>query len=251
MKHTSLFQRMGTAAVLLAASLTIFAQKDQQKALCIGNSFTFYNDSHLMLSRIAQSEGHQLKTESATVGGYTFYRHLINDKTMAAISDGKYDYVFLQDQSQTPAICAEQGRKGRIIARDARELADRIRIYSPQAHIWIEQTWAYPRHKFGGFGSMERFDELLRRGTKKMARKAHTDVSPIGPAFAIVRSERPDIELYTADKQHPSPAGTYLKSCVNYLVIYATPFGTNTDACDIDAAQAAYLRKVAERVVLK
>ena len=241
---------MIAVSILLLSTSCAMAQSTEQRVLCIGNSFTFYNDSHLWLCEIAKSEGHALSATSVTVGGFSLCRHLVHDKTQSAILDGGYDFVLLQDQSQTPARCAALGRKGRPITRDARQLAERIRIYSPKAHIWVEQTWAYPQGNFGGFGSMERFDQLLRRGTKKMARSAHADVSPIGDAFAIIRQERPDIDLYKSDGSHPSPAGTYLKCCVNYLLLYSTPFSSQTATCDIDANQATYLRSVAERVVL-
>lgn len=238
-----------TMFLLTFATSSVMAQ--EQQVLCIGNSFTFYNDSHQWLCEIAKSEGHALSATSVTVDGYSLYRHLIHDKTQSAILDGGYDFVLLQDQSQTPARCAALGRKGRPIVRDARQLAERIRVYSPEARIWVEQTWAYPQGNFGGFGSMERFDELLHRGAKKMARSAHAKVSPIGTAFAIVRQERPDIDLYTKDGSHPSPVGTYLKCCVNYLMLYSTPFSAQTASCGIDVTQASYLRSVAERVVLK
>ena len=245
-------QMLSTLAVclLLLCAGQAVAQSEQQRVLCIGNSFTYYNDSHQWLCDIAKSEGKNLSATSVTVGGYSLYRHLVHDKTQSAILDGDYDFVLLQDQSQTPARCAALGRKGRPIARDARQLAERIRIYSPDAHIWVEQTWAYPHGNYGGFGSMERFDSLLRRGAKKMARSAHAKVSPIGDGFIIARRERPDINLYTEDGSHPSPSGTYLKCCVNYLMLYATPFSAQTATCGIDAGQAAYLRSVAERVVL-
>ena len=152
--------------ILTFAAGTVMAQSEQ-RVLCIGNSFTYYNDSHLWLCEIAKSEGHALSATSVTVGGYSLCRHLIHDKTQSAILDGVYDFVLLQDQSQTPARCAALGRKGRLIVQDARNLAERIRIYSPKARIWVEQTWAYPQGNYGGFGSMERFDELLQRGAKK------------------------------------------------------------------------------------
>lgn len=233
--------------LLLAAAGTATAE---DKVLCVGNSFTFVNDCHLRLTELAESQGHDIKVKAVFVGGYTFRRHLCDDKTLKALS-GEYDYVFLQDQSQTPAFVAESPRRCRLALRDAKELADRVRIYSRDAKIWIEQTWAYEAHNFGRFGSWEEFDRMLRRGAKKMARKAHASVSPIGDAFAICRAERPDINLYKDDKHHQSLAGAYLKACVNYLLIYGEPFNAEAANCELDAEQAAYLRHTAERVVLK
>ena len=87
----------------------------------------------------------------------------------------------------------------------------------------------------------------------KILAKAVEDavVSPISEAFRIVRDERHDINLYHTDKHHQSVYGSYLKSCVNYLVLYGKPFGNSPADCNLDPQVTAYLRSVAERVVLK
>lgn len=235
--------------VLCSAKALFAAEADTLRVLCIGNSFTFFFDSEKRLEEIAASEGHGLKAQALTVGGYTFHRHLIDDKTMGPLVYNQYDLVFLQDQSRTPALYGDNPVRCRLVAEDARELAERVRIYSPNARVWIEQTWSYENGNYGGFGSFERFDQLLKDGTRMMAEFAGTEVSPIGDAYAIVRAERPDINLYYPDNKHQSELGTYLKSCVNYLLIYGQPFSPNTTSCGYDAEKCAYLRKVAERVV--
>lgn len=238
-------------AVALCSPALSLAQEKTLQVLCIGNSFTFYHDSNLRLEEIAASQGHQLKTKACVVGGYTFQRHLKNDDTMGSIVYNQYDITFLQDQSRTPAVYATSHKRGRLIARDAAELAERVRCYSPETRIWLEHTWSYPAGDCGGFGSLEHFDQMLRDGTKAIARKAHTEVSPIGEAFAIARNERKDINLYDKDQKHQSALGTYLKSCVNYLLIYRQPFHGEVADCGYDSEKCSYLRSVAERVVLK
>jgi hypothetical protein len=76
-------------------------------------------------------------------------------------------------------------------------------------------------------------------------------ISPIADAFDLVRKERPDINLYHTDNYHQSNEGSYLKSCVNYLMLFGEPFGDNPADCLIDKDVARFLRSVAERVVLK
>ena len=235
---------------LCSSKVLLAAEADTLRVLCIGNSFTFFFDSEKRLEEIAASEGHGLKAQALTVGGYTFHRHLIDDKTMGPLVYNQYDIVFLQDQSRTPALYGEDPMRCRVVADDARELAERVRVYSSDAKIWIEQTWSYENGNYGGFGSFERFDQLLKDGTRLMAAYAGTEVSPIGDAYAIVRAERPDINLYYPDNKHQSELGTYLKSCVNYLLIYGKPFSKKATSCGYDAEKCAYLRKVAERVVL-
>ena len=69
-------------------------------------------------------------------------------------------------------------------------------------------------------------------------------------AFAIVRKERPDINLYHTDNHHQSMYGSYLKSCVNYLVMFGEPFGDSPSDYLVEPEIAAYLRSVAEKTVL-
>ena len=76
-------------------------------------------------------------------------------------------------------------------------------------------------------------------------------LSYISDAFFIAQKERSDFNILAADGSHPSKYGAYLKSCVNYLTIYGEPFGSSPADCDIEPEIAAYLRTVAERVVLK
>ena len=56
-------------------------------------------------------------------------------------------------------------------------------------------------------------------------------VIPAGLAFAKAIARRPDIELYQADKRHPSVAGTYLATCAVYATLYRkSPVGLSYTA---------------------
>lgn len=83
-----------------------------------------------------------------------------------------------------------------------------------------------------------------------MAQAAGTWLSPIGVAFRTVREGTSGINLYYTDNKHQSAYGAYLKACVNYLVLYGTAFGNAPADCGIEPSKAAYLRQVAEQVVL-
>lgn len=237
---------------LTASVLPSMAQQyaDTLRVLCIGNSFTYFSDAHLMLRDLALSQNHFMEVNAQLVGGYTFHRHLNRDETMSALVYHQFDCAFLQDQSRTPALYAQDPVRCRLIAEDAAELAERVRLYSPNARVWIEQTWSYTFEDCGHFGTLEHFDALLREGAKLMAERAHTEVSPIGEAFIICRAEHPEINLYFEDNKHQSAYGSYLKACVNYLLIYGSPFAGQPAECGLDAKACAHLRKIAERVVM-
>lgn len=219
--------------------------------LCLGNSFTYFHDCPAMLTEIAASQGDSLVVRAETVGGYSFYRHLQDLNSISAIEARAYDYVFLQDQSQAAARYASDRKRYRQLLQDAWDLVRRIRIYSPDAHIFIERTWAYKGNNNGGFESLETFDRLLADGTRQITRKTRTSLSPIGEAFMICRWERSDINLFEEDLKHQTAYGSYLKSCINYLEMVQRPFVENAPTLDLDEEKCAYLRNLAERVVLQ
>lgn len=242
-----------TILLLFTLFLTVYGVSAQEtlRVLCIGNSFTYVSDTHLKMKEIAESQGHKMDVNAVYVGGYTFNRHLHDLKTLQAIEAGKYDCVFLQDQSQMPAHYAQDPIRWRLAALDAQELAERVRMFSPDARVWLEQTWSYAKDNFGGFGSWESFDHFQAKGASLIAKLIHTSVSPIADAFALCRAERPDIHLYNDDQHHQSDYGAYLKSCVNYLLIYGEKFTPSASACGLNAEYCKYLRTIAEKVVLK
>ena len=77
-------------------------------------------------------------------------------------------------------------------------------------------------------------------------------VSPIGNAYEIIWNENKDlIRLYDSDAKHQSHYGSYLKACVNYLMITGEPFSGSPADCGLEPSKAAILRDAAERAVFR
>ena len=226
--------------------------KDTTKVLCIGNSFTYFHGSPVMLKELAWNEGHCIDISASLKGGWTMAKHMELPMTNEIVAEGGYDYVLLQDQSQAPAKVGKDKKEHAQLVKDMAAMADKVRETSPKCKPVVECTWAYPGKENGGFESYEAFYAYAKKGAKIMAKAVgKSKISPIADAFDIVRNERPDINLYHTDSYHQSKEGSYLKSCVNYLMLFGTPFGENPADCLLDKDVAAYLRSVAERVVLK
>jgi hypothetical protein len=228
------------------------APKDTLKVLAIGNSFTYYCGSPVMLKELAWAEGHYLDISASLKGGWTMGKHLSLETTNDLVAEGGYDYMILQDQSLVPAKVGRDPKGMAQQVKDMEAVATKVRTVSPECKAIVENTWSYWKNDFGSFKSLDDFDRNGRKGAKILA-KAVEDarVSPIADAFRIVRAERPDINLYHTDKHHQSVYGSYLKSCVNYLVLYGEPFGPTPADCLLEPEVTSYLRKVAERAVLK
>lgn len=225
---------------------------DTTRVLCIGNSFTYYHSCPTMLKEIAWNEGHYLDMTSSLKGGRTMKQHQTLVTTIDAVKAGDYDVVFLQDQSQAAARLGKDAVKYASLVNDLDVMAKMIKEESPECSFFLEWTWAFPAKEYGGFGSLKNFDDYAEKGIQGFVDVLpDAEVSPIGKAFRLCREEHPDIMLYHTDGHHQSEYGSYLKSCINYLMIFGEPFGDNPSDCGLDGKKAAVLRRVAEKIVLE
>lgn len=231
------------------ASRGLETPKDTLRLGYLGNSFTFVNSADFILKEIAWKEGHYLDMNVNAYPGAYFRSHLALEGSMDVISHGGYDWFILQDQSTQ---AARFGRDSTTSISDyTKTISKVIRYFAPQTRILLEQTWAFSQDNYGSFGSFEEFDRCSGKGVAQLSKLAEAEISPIAKAFAIIRAERPDIEIYSTDFHHPAAYGAYVKACVNYLMIFRTKFNSDKADFALDPATCAYLRSVAERVVLE
>ncbi|MBR5563899.1 MAG: hypothetical protein IKW11_06705 [Bacteroidales bacterium] len=224
--------------------------KDTTKVLCIGNSFTYYLSCPQMLKELAWREGHYIDMAASLKGGWSMKDHLSFPTTDDEINRGGYDVVILQDQSQAVAQIGSDKKQYADKLANLVAMADKVRTTSEDCRVLIECTWAYAGKKNGGFSNVTEFYHNAGKGIKIVAKAAKADVSPIKDAFRMANIERPDILLFAEDGYHQSVYGSYLKSCVNYLVLFGEPFGKKPSDCGLDPKRAAALRAIAEAVVL-
>ncbi len=227
--------------------------RDTTKVLCIGNSFTYFFDSPHKMQEIAAFEGHWLDIRVATRGGWTFAQHIVYQPAVEVIGEGGYDVAFLQDQSQSAVRYHALRKEYPFIRKDFRTLADCVRTWSRDCRIVYERTWSYPysgTDANGGFATEEEFDKHIGKGSRQVVRGYDASISPIGDAFALSRKLHPEIDLFWEDGKHQSAEGTYLKACVNYLILFRAPFGPSPSDCDLAPETARKIRSVAEKAVL-
>lgn len=240
------------------------------KLLQLGNSFTYYNGSAFKLKEICRAEGHATDVRINVKGSQEFEHHLDQlPFSQRLVAEGGYDKVILQDGSYFHAeygagdASVIQGvdvayTPEQILALTKRMTAA-VKNTSPSSEIILESVWSYSYKSLGnylGFGSFEAFDQMQWKGsTEIMAADPNiSKLSPIGKAFALARSDQYGYSqaynwlLYT-DNFHPHRYGSYLKACVNYLILFGERFGAHPADCDIPPAHAAKLREIAEKIV--
>ncbi len=222
--------------------------KMTRRVLALGNSFSYYNNPLWYLQEIAASEGYFIDLQGHVKGSQNLSQHAALSLSNEVVGLGGYDFAFLQDQSENPAIFALSGTAS--ISDAAVALADKVRAASPSCQVILENTWSF-NGKAGSYGgTLASFDGYLASGTKAMAQAASAWVSPIGQAFARCRELYPSVNLYHTDNKHQSAYGAYLKACVNYLVLFGERFSSAPADCGINPQIAADLRSIAEEIVL-
>ncbi len=227
------------------------APSSRRKVLMLGNSFTYFYSVPLMLQEIAFSQGMLLDINASLKGGQTFRQHTGLTMSLVQCSLEDYDYAFFQGQSQEPARYASDMDAMRDVKLALLDLCEALRSTSPGCRVFVENTWAYGAGDCGGFGSLENFDSLLAEGTRLLSTACHGEIIPVGQAFAAVRADGSPVQLLGDDDKHQSLAGSYLKACIEYLILSGKPFSGDVPCCGLSESDASYLRQTAEKTVLK
>jgi hypothetical protein len=95
--------------------------------------------------------------------------------------------------------------------------------------------------------------EEIAQAHDEIATELRVDVAPVGLAWQRVLEERPDLDLFAPDREHPSMPGTFL--AIN--VVYATVFGESPiglpylPSDSVSEADAAFLQRVAWNTALE
>ena len=252
---------MAGAALLLGACAstapaTPAPGPEQTKAvLWVGNSFFYYNNSmhghvgQLIAAADPGTKGYRATSVTISgsginwhdleshfkpggVGSYSFDAH---NNVVFNSFDKPFDVVIMMDCSQCPIhpqlskFFTEYAAKNSAIAR------------SHGAEPVFFMSWAY--------ADKPEMTEQLAAAYLKAGADNRARVVPAGLAFANSIAKRPDINLYVADKRHPTLAGTYLAACTVMATVYGfSPVG-NKYTAGLPAEVAEHLQNVAWETV--
>lgn len=222
--------------------------------LWVGNSFFYYNNSmHGHVGQLLNAAGVRgVRQSSATISGsgldwHDVGAHLKPSSGMSRYSfnaknevvfnsfERRFDMVMMMDCSQCPIHPTLQ----QAFHDTARAHAATVRAAGAEPVLFL--SWAYQ-------DAPEMTDQLAAEYRKAGAANGMR-VVPAGPAFAASIARRPDINLYVADKRHPSLAGTYLAAAVVMGSLFKTSPVGNTYTAGLPADVARHLQTVAWETV--
>jgi hypothetical protein len=122
-----------------------------------------------------------------------------------------------------------------VFAKYAKEHSDTVRKNGAKPVFFM--SWAYQ--------DVPAMTAQLAEEYTKAGNENNVFVIPAGLAFARSIAQKPDLNLYVADKRHPSLAGTYLAANVIYASLFKkNPVGLAYTA-GLDPVIARHLQTVA------
>ena len=224
-----------------------------ESAIYIGNSFFYYNNSmHSHVRALMRGMGlapfsqvsvaisgsgfdwHDVASyfRPDAVGSYTF-----DDANNIVFNrrDQLFDVAVLMDCSQ----CPTHPRLSRVFTEYARRHAETVRANGARPVFFM--SWAY--------ADKPEMTAPLAEAYTAAGNANGALVIPAGLAFARSVAERPSLDLYAADKRHPSLAGTFLAAATTAAALTGRSPEPSAYTAGLDEETAAFLRGVAWRTV--
>lgn len=175
------------------------ARRKELAVLFVGNSYSFGVPQ--AFEKAARARGKSVRTGHATTGGWTLAKHAEAAGTLRKITDGHWDIVVFQEQSEIPARSA--GRRAAAMFAPLRALAGAARANGAIPILY--QTWG---RRDGDFMTM---NARLRTGYQAAAKAAGGMVIvPVGDAWEKEVAAGRGAELFMPDGSHPTAVANQL-----------------------------------------
>ena len=201
---------------LLFVSIGKFVAQDTLNVLFIGNSYTSVNNLPLLVKNLSTSAGKTLNIDSNMPGGYLMSSHLNDATTFSKISQGNWDYVILQEQSQIPTIDYYRYNDMYPAMTDLKSV---IEQYNPCAKIITYMTWG---RRFGGqqcdpsgtncspvFTNFNHMQDSLTSAYLEISEQLNIQCAPVGVTWQNILNDT-TLVLHSGDNSHPNIDGSYV-----------------------------------------
>jgi hypothetical protein len=207
-----------------------------RRVLFVGDSFTYSQGgiyTHFEKLAAAGIPPSVVATDKAVAGG-AYLKRLWEMKTpVDAIDSGAFDVVVLQDD--IPETTIDNFRQY------ARMFVEEVRKNKARPVLFM--AWAYQRLNWISM-------QEIAQAHRDLGKELNVDVAPVGLAWQQASKQRPTLDMYAADREHPSVYGMYLETCVVYATVYGKdPTGFKYAPAGVSAEDATFLQKIAWQTV--
>jgi hypothetical protein len=231
------------ALTLFFLSIGTFVAQDTLSVLFIGNSYTSYNNLPLLVKNLSASAGKTLHIDSNMPGGYLISSHLNDATTLSKISQGNWDYVILQEQSQIPTIDYYRYNDMYPAMTDLKSV---IEQYNPCAKIITYMTWG---RRFGGqqcdpsgtycspvFTNFNHMQDSLTSAYLEISEQLNIQCAPVGVTWQNILNDT-TLVLHSGDNSHPNIDGSYIAA----LTIFSSIWKAGTSGLSYTAGLSSQL----------
>lgn len=200
------------------------------RILFIGNSYTSRNNLPGLIAGLAGARGTSVDHRLISAGGASLRQHLNAGTALAAIADGAYDVVVLQEQSTLPA-------------KNAKRMHESVRdfhaaIEAAGARTALYMTWARR--------NAPEAQQAITTAYASIAAEVGATLAPVGMVWERFLRTHDQPLLHDADNSHPALAGSYLAACVFLIALLdEDPVGIDVPVKGLDPETAALLREAA------
>lgn len=251
---------------LLAISLLILlgtsasrAQSRTRRVLFLGNSYTAFNNLPEMVASVAEAFGDTLVFQDFHPGGQFLQAHADDASVQAAIQQGGWDYIVMQEQSQIPTIPFFRQDLFMPGSADLRQQRDQ---HAPCARLLYFLTWG--RENGGqqcnsGFCSVNftnfgHYQDTLTWAYQRAADQNGAGIAPVGETWRAAQQAHdaslPALNLFASDGSHPSLQGSYLAALSIYSAVFRRPVDRpSAFNPGLDSSLAAFFRSVVDSTV--
>jgi hypothetical protein len=180
----------------------------------------------LLGQNLSTSAGKTLNSDSNEPGGYLISSHLNDATTLSKISQGNWDYVILQEQSQIPTIDYYRYNDMYPAMTDLKSV---IEQYNPCAKIITYMTWG---RRFGGqqcdpsgtycspvFTNFNHMQDSLTSAYLEISEQLNIQGAPVGVTWQNILNDT-TLVLHSGDNSHPNIDGSYVAALSIFSIIW-------------------------------
>ncbi len=245
---------------------------DVMRLLFLGNSLlgisaSYSNNIPAILTRLAANLGDEIVYTSIAPSGWLLADHATNAASTNAINSGNFDLVVLQEKSETPSLPTDRDTLMFPACRTLNSLvtnhAERTMFYETWGQIngdpnsncnSYDIPAQYKTCNYPSFASFTSMNISIRKAYASIGTELGAAISPVGLAWARVRTERTNLNLYIPDDafgdRHPNSYGSYLAACVFYSAVFGRSPEGSTYYSTNNASDSQYLQRIAAETVL-
>ena len=177
-----------------------FTSARKLKILFVGNSLTYVNDLPALIVELGKMDSVLIRYKTLAFPDYSIEDHLNDGKVQVEVSDGKYDFVIVQQgPSALPESQALLLGSGKQLAEICKSAGTKLAFYM----VWPSKARLFD------------LDNVIVSYTN-VANATSSLLCPAGLAWKYAWQADPSLALYSFDDFHPSVTGTTLAALTIY-----------------------------------